>query len=155
MAKMNFVENSDNTMKKVKTIAKEQMLEFLISKLREEFGDESTNMMRWGKGEKSKTTEIGTIGGTVEYEGETYELIFGINATVKEYRPYSGPKKDYNAFDVRAAWDEFNEKAESDAAKAKDAEEKKAKKIEKDNAKREAQKKLRETEDTFAGLDEF
>ena len=152
---MKFIEDSTNSMTKLKSAAKAQMIEDLMEFFASKYGAEKAHMMRWGKGEKSKTTEIGVIGGTVVFNNEEFELPFGIDVTVKEYRPHSGPKKDYDAFDIRAAWDEYDAKVEADAIKKAEQEAKKTEKIEKDKAKREAEKKLREQEDELPGMEEF
>lgn len=155
MSMMRFEETKENTMSKIKSAAKAEMTARLIKALEAEFGEGKAKMMRWGASEKSMKNEIGVCAGAVVFEGEEFPLVLSVDCSVKEYRAHSGPKRDYSAFDLEAAWNEYDEKVEADAQKAKDSAEKKAKKIEKDKARREAEKALREKEETPAGIQEF
>lgn len=98
----NYTMTKDFSNAKVKTAAKSDIINELISLLSERYGDDSVAMIRTKSGQ-SYTNEIGVIVGTVDKNGDELPLIVTINPVVKEFETRKTAKKSYVPFDFAEA----------------------------------------------------
>lgn len=132
---MNFEITKDYTVTKMKNDVKATAIEVIMEALAQHF--DNVGMVRTGA--SSKTNEIGVIAGEALINGETVPVCFTVNASVKDPVERKTDKKTFPAFDFYKAKAEYEKYAEDKAIKEAEAAEKKAKRIEEDKKKREAE----------------
>ena len=132
---MNFEITKDYTVSKMKNDVKATALEIIMEALAQHF--ENVSMVRTGA--SSKTNEIGVMAGEAVINGETVPVCFTVNASAKDPVERKTDKKTFLAFDFYKAKAEYEKYAENKAAQEAEAAEKKAKKIDEDKKKREAE----------------
>lgn len=132
-------DSRENTPTKISAAAKDYIVQVIMNALAEEFGENSVGMMRIGTG-TSKKNVIGVITGFVESDADgTNPIVFEVGTTAKKF--ISGETKKsgkYEPFDFYAACAEYEKYITEKEAKEADAAAKKAAKIAKDTAARQA-----------------
>lgn len=132
-----FIENRENSITKVKTQMKEEVMEYIIECLIEKYGIENCGYVRNGNGQ-SKTKEYAVRTGIVEANGEEYESVVCINASAKDYREHTSDKgKVYTPYEFNIMRELYETYLEEKASKDSDKKLKKEKKIAKDKEQRE------------------
>lgn len=105
---------------KIKALAKTDLTEWIINKLKEEFGEDSVAIVRTGSGQ-SFSNEIGVIIGSVDVNGTENQLVATLSPTIKEFENRSTAKKVYTAFDFAEAKECYDNYLNSkDEKKSKD-----------------------------------
>ncbi len=142
MMNINFTENSQMSNAKIKTEAKIKVMEVITKALIEAFGEENCAYVRTGA-TKNKTKEFAVKIGTVEKDGETYDLCAVVNSSIKDYRERTSERgKVYPAFDfdeMVAEYKNYEELKEKAVVTKKE-------KVQKAKAKREAAEKVKSEE---------
>lgn len=137
MSDFRVAETNTVSMTKIKTAAKQTVMDYLIECLKERYGEDNIGFVRVGNGQ-SKTKELAIRMGIVEAGGEEYEMCVTMNVTGKDYRDRTTSKGDIcPAFNFNIMTEEYNIYLGEKEAKAKDAKTKKDKKVAADKARRE------------------
>lgn len=148
----NYVETKENTMSKIKTQIKADVMEYIIQCLIDKYGEENCSYVRNGNGQ-SKTKEFAVRTSTIEANGEEHEGVVCINAIAKDYREHTSDKgKVFPAYAFNVMREEYEIYLEGKATKAADAADKKTKKIAKDTA---ARAKRNSSDEDGSGLMDF
>lgn len=121
-----YTVDKTNTITKIKTEIKAMATEFLISALREKYGEDNVKMVRTGN--TSKANEIAVIVDEATGEdGEVNPIVITLNPAVKEFSNHTSDKgKVYVPFDFYAAANEYDAYLDEKEAKAVAAKEAKA-----------------------------
>jgi len=121
-----YTVDKTNTITKIKTEIKAMATEFLISALREKYGEDNVKMVRTGNA--SKANEIAVIVDEATGEdGEVNPIVITLNPAVKEFSNHTSDKgKVYVPFDFYAAANEYDAYLDEKEAKAVAAKEAKA-----------------------------
>lgn len=136
--------NKENTISKIKTDVKAQLVQEFLEFLTQKYGEDSVSLIRTGN--SSKTNEIGFIIDEVENEnGEVNSIVATINPTIKEFANRKTAKKVYEAFDFAAAKQEHENYISEKNANEKTKATNKEKKIVRDKKNREEATKKEET----------
>ena len=133
-----YTVDKTNSITKIKAEIKAMATEFLLSALREKYGEDNVKMVRTGN--TSKSNDIAFIFDEATGEdGEVNPIVVAINPSVKEFSNHTSDKgKVYVPFDFYAAANEYDDYVEEKEAKAQAAKEAKAAKAAKDAEKRKA-----------------
>lgn len=133
----NYTIDKTFTGTKIKAMAKEELVGYILEVLKDALGDENVRMVRTGNA--SKTNEVGVRYGTVNKDGEILDLCATIGVTVKEFEDRETLKKVYTAFDLEESAKEYDRYVLEKAEKESELKAKKEAKIAKDKARREAE----------------
>lgn len=133
----NYTIDKTLTGTKIKAMAKEELVGYILEVLKDALGDENVRMVRTGNA--SKTNEVGVRYGTVNKDGEILDLCATIGVTVKEFEDRETLKKVYTAFDFEESANEYDKYVLEKAEKEAELKAKKEAKIAKDKARREAE----------------
>ena len=132
----NYVETKENTMSKIKTQMKADVMEYIIQCLIDKYGEENCSYVRNGNGQ-SKTKEFAVRTSTIEANGEEHEGVVCINAIAKDYREHTSDKgKIYSPYNFNVMREEYEIYVEERNEKKETQRQNKEKKIAKDNATR-------------------
>lgn len=132
----NYVETKENTMSKIKTQMKADVMEYIIQCLIDKYGEENCSYVRNGNGQ-SKTKEFAVRTSTIEANGEEHEGVVCINAIAKDYREHTSDKgKVFPAYVFNVMREEYEIYVEERNEKKETQRQNKEKKIAKDNATR-------------------
>ena len=136
MIMANYVETKENTMSKIKTQMKADVMEYIIQCLIDKYGEENCSYVRNGNGQ-SKTKEFAVRTSTIEANGEEHEGVVCINAIAKDYREHTSDKgKIYSPYNFNVMREEYEIYVEERNEKKETQRQNKEKKIAKDNATR-------------------
>ena len=133
-----YTVDKTNSTTKIKAEIKAMATEFLLSVLREKYGEDNVKMVRTGNASKSNEIAVIVDEATGE-DGEINPIVITLNPAVKEFSNHTSDKgKVYIPFDFFAAANEYDNYVEEKEAKAQAAKEAKAAKAAKDAEKRKA-----------------
>ena len=126
-----FKISKEATATKIKNEIRSTIIDYLITTLREKYGEDNVKMVRTGG--TTKTNEIGFIVDEVEdTDGSVNSVVITLNPSVKEFSNHTSDKgKVYVPFDFAAASEAYDnyltEKEDKAAARAAAKEAKKSK----------------------------
>ena len=139
---MNFTITKDFGITKAQATAKARLTEIIMNALISEFGEENVAMVRTGS--STQVNEIGVRVGTINVDGFEFDFCSTLNPTIKSYKEKVTKRYTVEAFDFESARQSYSDWVTAKALEQEENEKKKAERIAKAKAIREAAKKARE-----------
>ncbi len=135
----NYEVTKENTITAITNNLKKEVKDLIIKTFAEQYGSENVAFVRTGN--TTKVNEIGVRVGIINENNETYEIVFTINPTLRNYKNKKTTKKEMKAFNFEQTKKDYENYVTEQEEKIKEKERLKKEKIERD---KEMRRKLKE-----------